>query len=351
MMLRAIRQNAHRRGQIAVALLFAMVLGLIAYAVVINLGRLSQTKVQVTIASNIGAAQLASLVISYGQQIFHEQLGGEVKKGHAKDCKYSIKPLANLILAPFKAVVAFLIVLVTEPGNIVGATIVAAMAIASGITSTLNYMISEVPAYNAMWRAAQARLSTNEERFVADAARTALANAVGDTMTYPDWTDVNVNRKWGEDDYVGRFSLVMNEYYRSLSGGEYTIARRYLADLEEFLYSGRDGWGLADKPGDFCIKPGDNGYAGPDPYVNPETNGTPAMCDPCCVPATGEDGTGTVATRPPGCSDADAESCAGESGRSPYPDRPNVYEYVYDNPWNSYYSFRERMGIDDERPE
>ena len=67
------------KGQVAVVLVIIVAISLIFYAVTLNLERLTESKTVVTIASNLGASQLASQMASYGHAILMTQLGGKRK--------------------------------------------------------------------------------------------------------------------------------------------------------------------------------------------------------------------------------------------------------------------------------
>src|SRR5262245_14865506 len=57
-------------------MILIIAIGLIFYAVVLNLGRVSQTKTLTLVAAESTASQMASFLSSYCQKIFEEQLGG-----------------------------------------------------------------------------------------------------------------------------------------------------------------------------------------------------------------------------------------------------------------------------------
>ena len=69
-----------QKGQVAVVIIFVIGLSLMFYAVSLNLGRIAEKKTVVTVASNVGASQRASLMASYGHQLSHSPpLEGERK--------------------------------------------------------------------------------------------------------------------------------------------------------------------------------------------------------------------------------------------------------------------------------
>ena len=65
------------KGQVAVVLILIVAIGLVFYAVTLTLGRVSQAKILTVMAANKGAAKMVSLIASYGEQVFQEQMGGQ----------------------------------------------------------------------------------------------------------------------------------------------------------------------------------------------------------------------------------------------------------------------------------
>lgn len=330
-------------GQVAIILILICAIALIFFVVAFNLGRLSQTKTQTTIAANAGASQMASLAASYGQSLFMGQLGGKTR-----DCGFS---------SFFTAIVDFIvgIIIGAIKGGWVGA-IIAAIQGAANIYLQVTYVERF---YQNLWGQIMSESLSMRDGFLEQGISTALQTAVSDRGKVPDLHDFDGDRIWGYDvtghpkDYVGRFGFYYNERLKTISALDTVAIEKFVHAMQDMLYfiSGTDPWAFFD---DTLPAACEYEHGGPS---------VPSVCNPCCVPNDARNpigGADKVDYRPSCCDNGKDDECgksADCTGFSPYEkiNANSTYQYVYDpylenweNNDQGKISFREALGRDDE---
>ncbi|MBI5150910.1 MAG: hypothetical protein HZA28_09125 [Candidatus Omnitrophica bacterium] len=324
-----INHKPSAKGQVAVILILVVAAALIFYAVSLNLGRISQTKVVTTIAAETGASQMASYMASMGESIFRTTLGG-----HTKVCGWT--GFAAAVVAFVIVVVAVALSVWTGGGSL---TLLQAAAVVLALAAVVVQAAVIEPGVTKSWGAIVWHALETRDAFVEQGVQTALSGAVTDGVQVTDMHDSDGDRVWGLDinnqplDRVSRFGY----YYRQMRLNTIPLPvtsdiQYFLDNLRNFLTDDGDNWGIYDKTGPNC-----------DPF------GTNSECNPCCVPDTVLDADGNpVDVRPVECGD-DAAVLPGCTANSPYgADYPWVYDPYRENPNNAFFSFREQLGRDDE---
>ena len=373
------RKNSSRHiaGQVGLILILAVAVGLILYAVTINIGRISKGKTMTIMAANSAAAKMASFIASYGQMLFMTSLGGETKI-----CAWTgflVKLIAAIIVVVLVVVSA---VTYQCEGWGLAAAIVAAVLVVAAVV--IDATVTQ-PGITAMWNKMMADSMGPKEMAVELGVQTGLMTAVNDPAQIPDLFDFDTDSVFGNlsdpldktsaPDYISRFAFYYTRRLQGIPDSNSTVIDDFFRDLTDFLYTaGRtnqwggdtDGWGLVD-PLDCNLNPA-HPCCPANPFVDLRF---PAMCDPCCV---------DMAFRNPCCATGTCLEDAGFVGgnpntcldRSPYrtPAQPppvpadltRSYPYIYSgmnedstnnldvsgNPIVANVSFREWLGLDDE---
>lgn len=322
-----------KKGQVAIILILVAAAGLIFYAITLNLGRLSQVKVLVTVASNTTASQLASQMASYGQSVSEEQLGGRFRK-----CKWSgvLRSLImGVVLGGLMVFVAFVVVQTTGINPWFMVLIGGPMA----IPLTLQMTVIE-PTLTHKWNKVMSGLPTVQDNFSEQGIMAGLQGSVTDSMLVPDLYDEDQDQLWGYDangeprDRISRFSIYYNERLKSIKPKNIVPIVDFTSALQEFLYD--------DPFNRRANSPPDNDDWG---IIDPWPNCPSSECNPCCVPETDPADPSTL-LRPEDCTPAMVDMC---DDFSPYgTSYPWVYDRFYEQPANTFLSFREQLGRDDE---
>ena len=381
------RMSSHR-GQVAVLMILLIAIGLIFYAVVLNLGRMSQVKTQTLIAANTTATQLASFMASYGQKLFEESLGGR-----RKVCGFTA--LFSALLMVIIIIIIIIIIIVswgaaTAAALAVGITMTATtaaivgvmigLALAMAIASLALQATVVEPGITEMWNRMMGDTMNETDQFVERGIQSALGSMVTDQVRIPDFLDGDTDTLYGYDgprnlqtplfpldparganDYISRFGfLYTQQRLKGLPALKQSDAiEEFVEALRELIGDKNDGWGLSDQfdcasvPG---IKPAEcDPCCQPPGMPNPLCEDTGVLPDDrpsCCSNSVNYDPAETdcvtVSLRPAGCGDPTANCLA----TTPYgvggPGYPWVYDPYYENPTNSFLSLREQIGRDDE---
>jgi len=266
-----------RSGQVAIILIIFLAVGLIAYAASLNFGKISDAKVSTMKAAETGAAMLGSLMASYGEQVFQEQLGG-----HEKICKFTLAFLS------FLTFVALIILWVVAPslGPLLGEMMAGALeagaligAIGAGVATGLQLVVVQ-PALTSAWNKMMNGMG-DTNTFMEQGIQAALRAAVTDSVEVPDLFDTDNDGLFGDlaapgdaksaPDYVSRFGY-FNTFRLARRGQTVTSAavQNFKAALGDLA--------IAD-----ATDPGDWGFSDPGSCTT-TTGSRQAICDECCLP-------------------------------------------------------------------
>lgn len=355
-----------RKGQVAVVLILITAVALIFYAISLNFSRLTQIKTIVTIASDSGAAQLASSMASYGQMVAKTYLDGNLNK-----CG-NTNLLTGIITAIIAIIVAIIVTIVTW--GAASAVWLLVIVIILNVASILLNALYLQPSLTNKWNRITSQILSTRDAIVENAIQGGLQKAVTDQKQVPDVWDMDVDRIWepivagsvdeiNPADEISRFSVYYNERLQQVVSYNSADLQGFVDALEEFLYEGEDGWGIYDNSSftcslaecDPCCVPNTTVFYGVSypPLENCEgADPCPAACVSGC--AIGATGTFQPSLRPGTCV---TETCATSTddvcwsgdcaARSRYGSSyPWIYQKYFENP-GGFRSFRELIGRDD----
>src|SRR3989338_2917466 len=160
-----------QKGQVAVVIIFVIGLSLMFYAVSLNLGRIAEKKTVVTVASNVGASQLASLMASYGHQLSHST----PLEGERKRC-FSTSVLEAIIRLVIFVVLLVVSIFIPPLGAILfalGPWMVALTVALMAANIALDALVIQ-PGISGMWNKVSKAVLTQEDQFTEAGIRAAL---------------------------------------------------------------------------------------------------------------------------------------------------------------------------------
>ncbi len=343
-----------RTGQVAVILIIVIAIGLIFFAASINLTLVSQAKTLTMKAASMSASSTASFIASYGQKQYTETMGKRIRycKSSGGGLMGILTIIVMIIIAVFAPeILAFLggmpVAAVPEALSL-GLTTAATMgAVMEGASMIIAASID--PGISKMWNRMQNANLSMTGQVMERGVQTALQSVVTDQGKLPDLYDMDMDGLFGyaagsdpkkdpPKDTIGRFSFYNTKRFLALSGTDGRKIEEFLNALHELVLIGNDSWGLWDPvfypdntthvPSVLSSHPcySDSGYK-------------PAECDYCCDNYESSD-------VPEGCS---RTTCSTRSPfNSPVKPYPYVYDFSYEDSTNTFMSFREQLGRDDE---
>ncbi len=241
---------------------------------------------------------------------------------------------------------------------------IAASAAVGAVMEAASLLVSASidPGISSMWNRMQNANLTMTGQVMERGVQTALQAAVTDQGKLPDLYDLDGDGVFGyapganpkidlPKDTISRFSLYNTKRYLDLSAPDTTHISNFLAALHNFVVAPGDGWALLDPvyyPDNTTHAA--NASAGHSCFYPLGDPHRPAECDYCCDnfdPTV--DAEGKTPGIPEECTATIRESCV---SRSPFRDSGNEYPFIYDLSYedstNSFMSFREQLGRDDE---
>lgn len=260
-------KRKNRRGQASVVLMLIIMVALVFYAVSLNLGKVSTSKTNVTVASNTAASLLASQMASYGQKLFKETMGGKFKR------------CSTNWLGVLGVIIAIVAVIITAGSASPAVAAMFPMAVAGLALSTVSLVLQVTviqPGLTSMWNKMLSNL-TMKDSMLESALQTALFKAVDDAVQVPDLHDLDADFIYGEkdgvyQDYISRLGYYYDKRVRkAIRAVDTSFVEDFLSRLRVFVYGG-DLFALSD-PGEGL------GMCNYDPNTNQNIN---SFCNPCC---------------------------------------------------------------------
>ncbi len=315
-------------GQVAIVLILVIAVLFIFFAVIMNLGRVSQIKTMTMLASNQSAAIMTSYMASYAQNYYEGMGGQEELDDDLTRCGWTA-----LAKAFFGLILVVVSIVIFNPAPIIA---LGGMLLAMG-GIILAPIIDQ--ANMTLWNKIYHVLGSTD-RFVETGLITGLQNAVNDDKRIDDTQDIDLDGIYGPTDQVSRFSSAYTQRLRELANERRAVKIQVIKDfqaaLEEFLKKKTDNWGIWDPVWDTC--------ASASPHACCSNNPPVSECNPCCLP----NGTNGEPNYRPACCDAPVDNC-GTSASCPFASGfPYVYDHWYENKGNGFVSLREYIGTDDE---
>ncbi len=345
-------------------MIFIIALGLIFYAATTNFSSMSFSKTSTIRAANTMAAQMASSFASLGHSLSEQYL-----RGGFRICKDAVSWFDIIVWS------ALVIISVSFYGSILPYLLTDIVG-----TSVLVALIEYQPSYQRlfvvpqaaadMWNRMIADMSTPGQ-VIEGGLQTGLAQTVTDISNVPDFFDQDRDGVYGmsagvPNDTIPRFVHYYTRRLQGITVPNKAAVTAFVDALDEMWNRGDDNWALMDPL--VCSAGSTHPCCRTDRF-NPVTGQArldfPAECDPCCQ----EQVVDGVSVRPECCDyapgvdvdgDGNPDKCGDPASctvRSLYyaddESSPNNYPYVYkpfsyENSLNSFLSFRERLGRDDE---
>ena len=349
-MLTALRRK--KTGQIAVVLILFVAILLAAFAVTVNIGKVSQSKVSAILAVDGAAVLMASLIASLAESQYQGIImggDGDTIRDHGDltrgESSSSWTMIASLVIAIIGLVIVILGAIFTAGTlSTVGAWIISIAAVVLATASIIIQLAVIAPAMQNMWNRMFAGLPT-QEQYREQGIQGLLSFAAQDPVLIDDIGDYDMDGYFkgdgtveGEADKVGRFSFLYTrraEYLAKSVIGQSNTVKNFLKALAEFMYDQTlpsspywqvfswdptwqitpDGFGIRDKDHDAAGCPL-TGYFKNECASSWCTEDTylPNMC-----PSNG----------------------------TPW---KLIYDFYWERPSNTFSSFREQVGRDDENP-
>ncbi len=347
-----------RRGQTAIILVFVIAMALIIYAASLNWGRVTQHKTLTIMGSNLAAANMASIIASYGEQQLQVNLGGRPKY-----CKRT-----NFLVMIVVIIIIIVITIVTWGAtSFLLISAIALVALALAVAALVINLVIIQPGLTTLWNKMQDALLTMEDKVIENGLMTGLQSSVTDSVTVQDHFDMDLDGQWVDDlgrsnilrpaDTISRFAYYYTMRMKLLEPLKIPEVDIFARELKELIYDNPFG-----KVGPYVVGPPASGCPAGDPTAiqcqDPDnfglfdpgcSDGNPSpYCNPCCVPLVDVDGR----SRPANCSTAvPVEATCLVGGAYPAPPYYFQYDPHYENYLNGFYSYRELLGVDDEHME
>jgi hypothetical protein len=369
-LLRRLRHNpsarlSSRRGQTALIMVLIIAIALIFYAASLNWTRVTQYKTLTIISSNVAASGLASLIASYGEQQLQVNLGGRPKY-----CERT-----NFMVMVVVIIIVIVITIITWGATsalltVAIAAVIAVAAIAMAIAALIINLLVIQPGLVALWNKMQDSLMGMEDKILENGIMTGLQGVVTDTVEVQDHFDMDIDGLWVDDlgrsnigskpDMISRYAYFYTMRLKQLAPFKIDQVDRFMSSLNELIFDNpynKVGPRVAGPPVSGCTQAQMTANAiechPPDNFglFDPGCFGTSPIspyCNHCCVPKQDAQGH----NRPADCADfattpnVDPVCLSGGA----YPAPPYYYQYdpFYENKDNAFFSFREKLGVDDE---
>ena len=235
-------------GQVAVILVLITAMALIFYAVILNLGSMTQTKTIITLAANQAVAMLASEMASYGNSLTQTHL-----RGRKKVCDST-----NVLVLIIGLIITIIITVFFPPAGLALALVIFGILLTVG--AIYIQLVYVQPMMTELWNKASQETMSTRDSFLEQAINTGLRTAITDSVQVPDVFDYDADGLWGFDglthkDEMSRYSFYYHNRYESVEQlDDDFLDEDFLPALQEFVYNESDGWGLYDPIDDtLCV--------------------------------------------------------------------------------------------------
>lgn len=370
-------------GQVSVILILVIAILFIFFAVILNLGKVAQTKTLVTIASNVSASFLGSSMASYTEYLYQMQLGGQDKAD------------TDLTVCGWTGVAAAIISIILVAIGILtaGSTLALVVAVIAAVLAVASFVIQLTviqPEITNIWEKMMESMS-KPDSFVERGIRAELQYSIDDNKPVSDSNDIDSDAlsltsiQLLPPDQTTRFAVLYTKRMKQLSQVvrlNPVILQDYLNTLGDFLhanpYVGTWRWGVTS-----CAQPptGDKctlddrwgiwdssvwdscGTATPNICCSGSIPLNKQDCNRCCLP-NGLDRNGNPyrdrdgnlypdfeQNIRPSCCDSIDPSIPSCGTASTCPDQgywPWIFDVNYEDSSYGYRSLRQFIGTDDE---
>ena len=230
----------NKKGQVSVIIILFVAIGLILYAATTSVSTISASKTMSIKASNMAAAQMASLMASYGEKLFREQLGGKTEickktSGWLSSVIVNIAIwVAVILLSPFPFVYTLSL--------LVGFEMLQQEGLMTIPTLHSTYI---QPKITHMWNKQQVARMETTDSFVEQGIQAGLQNIVSDHVQAPDINDADMDGKYGyltntsvagsAGDYIARFAYYNTARHQLIEIPDGNGVRAFLTGLKNFV--------------------------------------------------------------------------------------------------------------------
>ncbi len=308
----------NNNAQTALLMILAIVIGLMFFAISLNLGKISQIKTATTVAATGAATQMTSTLASKAEYQIKTQLGGSWKK-----CKST-----SVWVAIAAVIIAIIVVFAT--GGVGAAGVIAIIALVLAVANLVLQVAVIQPGLTSLWNKLQQNLSEVEQ--VAEGGiSSGLGQIAGDRVNLPDRFDMDadgiygINQNGAAKDEISRMGFYYTERLRHVPKPNDSAEKNFIQGLKDFMYEAPRGEAVLTDP--FCKDP---------------ANSQSMRCNPCCVGGNLKPGTcGNIRF-----GSFDASQCVSNSLYWNYYGLLN--NLMAENHGNATVSLREKLGFDDE---
>lgn len=338
------------RGQTAVVLILMIAIALVIYSASLNWGRVAQYKTLTTVASNTAAANMATMITSYGEQQLQVTLGGR-----KEICKRT--GLFALIISLIFSIIVLVITWNPAAAAWTFGMTASAIAVVMNVAAIVIHLTVVEPGLTRVWNKMQKDLPFDGQ-VIEGAIQVGMQGSVSDPSLISDHFDMDSDGLWVDSidsgnipqrvDKISRFAYYYTKRLQLITPPRIDEIENFVIGLSELVYENpfNKVGPTACTPAELaagaiaCQVPDNFGLF--DPVC---AGGAPApYCDPCCQPEFLPDG--VTRLRPETCTAAQVAAC----GDGDYPVGAYLYQYdpFRENFNNTFFSFREQFGIDDE---
>ncbi|MFA6379299.1 MAG: hypothetical protein WCX16_05935, partial [Candidatus Omnitrophota bacterium] len=335
-------------GQISVILIIFIAVLLAAFAVIVNIGKMSQNKTSGIVAVDTSAALMASLIASHAESQYQGIINAGGSDDHGDLTRRETSSIWTLIASLIIAIVGLVLVILgcfTEGTTaVIGAWVISIAAVVLAAAAIVIQLAVIAPAMQGMWNRMFSNL-TIQEQFREQGIQSLFSYSAQDPVMIPDTGDFDMDGYFngdgtpeGEADKVGRFSFLYTrraEYLAKQAASRTGYVKDFLKALAQLVYDQQtpnpppltpwkifswepawditpDGFGMHDKEIGGCPLFG---------YFKNECETTWCSVQNTTLP----------------------ELCP--SNGTPW---KFIYDWSWENPINTFLSFREQVGRDDE---
>lgn len=237
-----------REGQVAFVLILLAAIGLVFYAITMNINAVANQKNTTMVAAQQSSAFMGSFLASYAQKLSEEYVQGGI--GFCKKSSL-FKTIMMAICTIIIVIIGIILAPFTGGGSLAFAyKVVIVMAIVFSVGAVVIDMVYVQPKITEMWNEMMQTMDTFEDKVIEYGIQSALQTAVDDNVQIPDMTDFDRDGIYGWDggppfdydkvkDFISRFgyhyTLRMMEIKPTRNIYSPAI-REFTEQLEDFVY-------------------------------------------------------------------------------------------------------------------
>lgn len=307
--------TGNNRGQIALVMIFIVAVALILYAMSMNISKLSQTKLLLTVAGNTTASALASRFASYGESVMQTTLGGE-----RENCAWT--GVLTAVIALIIIIIIIIIAIVCHQYFCISVAlkvwVVMAVMVVLAVAAVVIQATYIQPKITSMWNKMQAQIQSQEDMFLETALQSGMQGAISDQASIRDFSDYNMDGRLAKP--RGPFDTSNPNTWPTVPRFTYYYTQRLMTYTNVAASAAQ---GFINNAGTMLLELGMDYQKACCSTLNAE----PEFCDPCCV---------TKEVRPKSChpdieKKADFPDVPTQCSPRPLPGYPLSYDNLFCN--------------------